>query len=370
MKILLIHWGKRGGGPKFALEIAKNLSDVTNVSLYISISKKVDNFEKWNALKANLRPIRTYNSALGALLLFPRGFIDALKLRNLLRKEKIDVVFSPMFSLWQSLLVNVWLPKGILFYSSVHDWNPHPGEENRILQFAQRVERKRAYKLVTYSSYTTLQASSAGFSNVAQFWHGVEANVTEPRKALNRSNPVIIGFFGRLLAYKGLSLFESCLIQAVEGRGLPVYGRVLGSGDWVQSHQSKSILSVENRWADEERITSFFKEVDIVMLPYEEASQSGVLPLSWSFGVPTIVTPVGGLVEQVKNSGAGLISDAISEDAICDELELLLGDPNLYEKLSNCGINAGRNGQSWKALGENLVHLWLQDLNGLRGTKN
>lgn len=366
MKVLLVHWGRKGGGPKFALEIAKQLSEIEDVSIYCSISNDVDNFDKWVSLNSSLLPIRTYNSALGAFLLFPRGFIYALKLRRFMRRENVDLVFSPMFSLWQSLLVNIWMDKRIPLYSSVHDWDPHLGEEHRLLQLAQRTEIKRAHKIVTYSQYTTEQAFSAGFSKVVQFWHGVDTPITtEPRKAENLPNPVVIGFFGRLLPYKGLRLFEGCLIQAVETRGLPIVGRVLGSGDWVPSDKSKSIISVENTWADEERMRSFFNEVNVLILPYEEASQSGVLPISWSFGVPTIVTPVGGLVEQVKNSGAGLIANAVSAEAVCDELEVLLGDPHLYEKLSRCGIDAGQSTQSWRALGENLVNLWSQDLKGL-----
>ena len=60
-------------------------------------------------------------------------------------------------------------------------------------------------------------------------------------------------------------------------------------------------------WIDDKEISSLIEDVDMLILPYIEASQSGVIPLSYSFGKMVIATNVGGLSEQIYNNTGLLI---------------------------------------------------------------
>jgi glycosyltransferase involved in cell wall biosynthesis len=53
-----------------------------------------------------------------------------------------------------------------------------------------------------------------------------------------------------------------------------------------------------------------------VVLPYRSATQSGVVPLAFAFGVPAIASATGGLVEQVIDGETGLLFAPGDVDAL------------------------------------------------------
>jgi glycosyltransferase involved in cell wall biosynthesis len=56
---------------------------------------------------------------------------------------------------------------------------------------------------------------------------------------------------------------------------------------------------VENRWVAETAIADLLAWSDAIVLPYREASQSGVAAAALAAGRPVIATRVGGLAEQL-----------------------------------------------------------------------
>jgi glycosyltransferase involved in cell wall biosynthesis len=59
---------------------------------------------------------------------------------------------------------------------------------------------------------------------------------------------------------------------------------------------------VENRWVPEGEIGALIAWADILVLPYKEASQSGVAPAAMAAGRYVVSTRVGGLVEQLGDN--------------------------------------------------------------------
>ena len=62
-----------------------------------------------------------------------------------------------------------------------------------------------------------------------------------------------------------------------------------------------------------------------------EASQSGVVALALGAGMPSIVTPVGGLPSQMIPGVTGLVVEAISGEAVAAAMETLIIDPQRVE---------------------------------------
>jgi glycosyltransferase involved in cell wall biosynthesis len=60
-------------------------------------------------------------------------------------------------------------------------------------------------------------------------------------------------------------------------------------------------VSIENHWVAEADIPGLIAQADALVLPYREASQSGVIPIAHAMGVPVVAMPAGGLSEQVAN---------------------------------------------------------------------
>ena len=88
--------------------------------------------------------------------------------------------------------------------------------------------------------------------------------------------------------------------------------RIAGNGEIT--YEEKSLINKMQKnielhigWIDDKEISSLIEDVDMLILPYIEASQSGVIPLSYSFGKMVVATNVGGLSEQIYNNTGLLI---------------------------------------------------------------
>jgi glycosyltransferase involved in cell wall biosynthesis len=67
-------------------------------------------------------------------------------------------------------------------------------------------------------------------------------------------------------------------------------------------------ITFVNRYVTDEEVDGFFANADIVVLPYHRSSQSGPLHVAMGYGLPVVVTAVGGLIESVKDyEGAVLV---------------------------------------------------------------
>lgn len=108
---------------------------------------------------------------------------------------------------------------------------------------------------------------------------------------------------------------------------------------YIQKY-STSINTSFGSKSDEE-LLAYFMECDFVVLPYKEASQSGVLLAALSFGKPVIVTKVGALPEVINKVHGGyivnpndphLLSEALDKTANISTHDLIEWSNNIREK--------------------------------------
>src|SRR5205085_2626169 len=59
-------------------------------------------------------------------------------------------------------------------------------------------------------------------------------------------------------------------------------------------------ITFVNRYVTDAEADGWFGGADVVVLPYHRSSQSGPLHMAFAYGLPVVVTAVGGLVEAVE----------------------------------------------------------------------
>jgi glycosyltransferase involved in cell wall biosynthesis len=69
----------------------------------------------------------------------------------------------------------------------------------------------------------------------------------------------------------------------------------------------KNDVTIVAEYVANEEVHKYFTASNVVILPYNEATQSGIMSISQSFGVPAIVTNVGGLGELLEDGKTGFI---------------------------------------------------------------
>lgn len=122
-------------------------------------------------------------------------------------------------------------------------------------------------------------------------------------------------FFGRIDKYKGIQR----LLEAYSGYSGTTPLVIAGSGEFTP-RESALLDSINNvylihRYVSDEDLVWLFSNCRAVMLPYIEASQSGVLAMAYHFGKPVAVSNLPGLTEFVIEGKTGLICNNITDFA-------------------------------------------------------
>lgn len=120
-------------------------------------------------------------------------------------------------------------------------------------------------------------------------------------------------FFGLVRPYKGLlDLIEAlpAIRQEMEVT-LLVVGEIWGDAALYRDRVKSLGVADRVRWVDRyvsnEEAAMYFAAADLVVLPYREATGSGVLQLAFGLGVPVVATRTGGMDEVVEEGVTGLL---------------------------------------------------------------
>ena len=94
---------------------------------------------------------------------------------------------------------------------------------------------------------------------------------------------------------------------------------------------------------------------DLLVLPYDSASQSGVLAQAWQYNLPSIVTNVGGLPEYVDHRKSGYIVEANNIDELKQKI-LHFFISNNYDDMSKY-IKLNKEKFSWNNYINGIIEL-------------
>lgn len=114
-------------------------------------------------------------------------------------------------------------------------------------------------------------------------------------------------FFGLIRPYKGLEdlirAFASLPGNEIVNYWLTIVGETwegwTAPADLINQSRYRDRITFVNRYVSDAEAAQFFAEADAVVLPYHRASASGPLHIAMSWGLPVVVTRVGGLIEAV-----------------------------------------------------------------------
>jgi D-inositol-3-phosphate glycosyltransferase len=134
-----------------------------------------------------------------------------------------------------------------------------------------------------------------------------------------RDDEKAILFFGRIRPYKGIEyLLDSFRLLSSDERAkyrLIVAGEPKrGSEDYLHKiqesvqrdfKQGQVILRIQ--FIPDEEMEVYLKGADVLVLPYKEIFQSGVLFLAYSFGLPVVATDVGSFREEIVEGSTGFL---------------------------------------------------------------
>jgi glycosyltransferase involved in cell wall biosynthesis len=260
-----------------------------------------------------------------------------------IREIDPDVVHLQQGHLWFNLALP--LLRSYPLVLTIHDHTHHPGDaaSRKTPQAAMTFGFRRADRVIVHGH--TLKRE------VVKRWRLSEATVDvvphvalgdRDARAVGRDDGTTVLFFGRIWPYKGLEyLIRAEPLVAAEVPDVRIV--IAGSGEDLGRYRRlmahPECFSVYDEFVPNERRAELFAEASVVVLPYVEASQSGVVPVAYAHGKPVVATTVGALPEVVDDGRTGFLVPPRDEAALARAIVRLLRDSKLRREL---GTNARR----------------------------
>ena len=251
-----------------------------------------------------------------------------------------DVIHYQGFHVWWDLALSAWRRYPLVY--TVHDFRAHPGDKltQKTPFWLEMLARRSAHEIIVHSQHVEelLAKELGGAKNIHRMPH-IQIG-SEPAPAKFEEDENLILFFGRIWEYKGLEYLiraeplisarvpEARILIAGQGEDFERYRRMM---------KNPKHFVVDNEYISEERAQEYFQRASVVVLPYIEASQSGVIPLAYSAGKPVVATEVGGLPEMVEDGRTGYLVRPRDEVQLADAVVRLLLDRKLRREMGICG---------------------------------
>ena len=98
----------------------------------------------------------------------------------------------------------------------------------------------------------------------------------------------------------------------------------------------------------------------MVVLPYDEATQSGVVPVAYNYAKPVVATTVGALAECVTDRRTGLLVPPRDPQALADAIIHLLKNPQEAAAMGRAGKQMLQRDWSPTVVAEQTVDVYQQ----------
>ena len=326
--ILINYTGRKGAGAIFAYEMTKGLIQC-GAKVAAIISADIENLYDWENLKLyKLLVISTYSDKLSYIknsLFFGRR--QKKQIIEQFKNDKIDAIYCPMFCPWTNRINQLF--KGVPTYDTLHDPKPHSGEKWYV---------KLSWYKPTKNTSAIIVLSEKHIEYVGNKWgkpvlwipHG-RFNYYKDKyfKGFKASDKINFLFFGRLEHYKGLGVLAEAF-KRVQNDMSQFTLTVAGPGNW--SEYEKEYVGIRNfniinEWIDAQRINELYSfENTVTVLPYLDASQSGVIPVAKEYMSPIIASATGGMSEQIIDGETGILVPAGNAEKLAEAIKSVYYD--------------------------------------------
>jgi glycosyltransferase involved in cell wall biosynthesis len=238
---------------------------------------------------------------------------------------------------------------------TIHDIHSHSGEKTRY-NFAERLNGyiiKSRFPLVVlnYSDYKYLINK---YSTIADKFYFIPFGILDIYNEFKSKNTDIISsdvlFFGRISPYKGIEyLIEA--IKKLKNEGVTLNTIIAGPGYvYFQTEDLKNLgITLINMYLKNEELVSLIENTKVVVCPYKDSTQSGVVMTAFAFNKPVVASCVGSFKEVIKDGITGFLVPPQDSDELASKIKLLISDPVLIDQISNNIHDIGSSGEySWE----------------------
>lgn len=352
MKILIITLNTKGGMVHYISQLSNAL--VKNNDVYVIAQKgiKTEYFDK----SVNILEFDTGNTIknfiINTILIH-----KMLNFLNAIQKIDPDIIHLQDGQLW----IGLFLPflSRYKLVSTIHDVTPHVGTRFIDQEISRKIHIKFSDALVVHGQNAKEILAKESNKDIFVIPHGDYSFFTRKSTVEYVEEPFTILFFGRIEAYKGLTY----LIQAVPliSDKIPnVKVIIAGSGDFVEKEiiEKSPYFEIHNYFIADEEVGEYFQRASIVVLPYIECTQTGVVPIAYAFKKPVVVTNVGSIPEVVDEGITGYVVPPKDPKSLATAILKMLKNDPLRKQMGENAYQKMKTELSWNVVAEETCKIY------------
>jgi glycosyltransferase involved in cell wall biosynthesis len=167
---------------------------------------------------------------------------------------------------------------------------------------------------------------------------------------------------GRLEAYKGLDVLAEAA-RRISRRDPNIQFRVVGTGN-----ELGTLLSLTSGLRNVEVHGGYYSPTDairelrdaaLVVAPYRDATQSGVLAAAFANARPLVASDVGGFSELVVDGRNGRLVPPEDPEALAETILELMSDAGRREAMSRAAWETAKVDLSWRSIATEVFAVYV-----------
>jgi glycosyltransferase involved in cell wall biosynthesis len=358
LKVALMHFCFED----YTIELANALANIVDLTLIQP--QKVATFCQ-DSLNDNVRVISFEKPRIRSL----GNFHAMLEMKKIIEDLEPDVLHvqetnDPWYDL--TLLLSNMPP----LVTTVHDIFRHPGDRQNIFgaDYTKRIAFYRSQKIIVHAELLKKilqQDFRVPEQRVSVLPHG-ELGGLYQRRSQNehtKEEPWTLLFFGRVWPYKGLKYLLAAM-PLIASKFPDIKLIIAGKGEDLKKYfphgHNHPNIEILNEFIPPDQVASIFYRSKVVVLPYIEASQSGVVSLAYGLGKLVVASAIGGLQEVVQQEKDGLLVPPANSQALADAVIRLLSDSPLQQTLQLAALQRCQQDLNWKNIAAHTVDVYHQ----------
>lgn len=285
----------------------------------------------------------------------------ALKVLRFIRKGKYDVVHTDCILGWFSHLY-YWGNKNTVL--TVHDPIQHSGVSTPLIRLFRHMAFNKVKKFVLLNSVQKDEFIKNNHLKEEQVLinrlgvYDCINNYVKPTFVKKKNN---ILFFGHISSYKGIEYLCEAFLKVqnvIPDATLTIAGGGKLYFDFTP-YENNPRIKLENHYIGMPELAELIYNCEVVVCPYKDATQSGVVMTAFSAKKPVIASNVGGMCESIINGKNGILVPPCDVKLLAEAITKLLADEVLNKQMQSAIYTDFFKGEnSWKNITQKYLEFY------------
>lgn len=280
-------------------------------------------------------------------------------------QQKCDVLHFTFVPTMYECLFYKHITKMVL---TVHDPILHTGDKSYRRELFRKISFKWIPKLVFLNKTQTkdfIESYSVThkkiFYNILGVYDIIHLFAPQTQNKKQKTQSLNVFFWGRITPYKGLEYLLKAF-ERLKDSNISARLTIAGGGEFYfdyNPYSSNDNIRLINRYISMQELYLLLDECDVVVCPYTDATQSGVVMTAFAMKKPVIATDVGGLKEYITDNVNGLLVPPCNVEELSKSMTKFIHSPNMLHVMSqNIGDTYYFGERSWKAIANNYLKIY------------